>query len=32
MTVEDALALPYYHPTLEESLRTCLRDAKAKLG
>ncbi len=32
LTVEAALALPFYHPTLEESLRACLRDAKRQLG
>ena len=26
MTVRDALALPFYHPTLEEGLRTAFRD------
>ncbi len=32
LTVEAALALPFYHPTLEESLRACLRDAKRQLA
>ena len=31
MTVDAALALPFYHPTIQESLRAALRDAKAKL-
>jgi dihydrolipoamide dehydrogenase len=31
MTVEQMLAMPYYHPVLEEALRTALRDASAKL-
>ena len=29
-TVESVLALPFYHPVVEEGLRTALRDAKAK--
>ncbi|HEY5070642.1 MAG TPA: dihydrolipoyl dehydrogenase [Caulobacteraceae bacterium] len=32
LTVEAALALPFYHPTVEESLRSCLRDAKSRLA
>jgi dihydrolipoamide dehydrogenase len=32
MTVEAALALPFYHPTLEEDLRACLRDAESRLA
>ena len=31
MTVDDALALPFYHPTIQEGLRAALRDARAKL-
>ncbi len=31
MTVEQMLAMPYYHPVLEEALRTALRDVSAKL-
>ncbi len=32
MTIEAALALPFYHPTLEEDLRACLRAAKGQLS
>ncbi len=32
MKVEDVLALPFYHPTMEESLRACLRDLRDNLG
>lgn len=31
MTVGEMLDLPYYHPVLEEGLRTALRDVEAKL-
>ena len=31
-TVERALAMPFYHPVVEEGLRTALRDADAKLA
>ncbi|OGV61204.1 MAG: dihydrolipoyl dehydrogenase [Lentisphaerae bacterium RIFOXYC12_FULL_60_16] len=31
MTVHNALQLPFYHPTLEEGLRTALRDAVKQL-
>jgi dihydrolipoamide dehydrogenase len=31
MTVARALEMPFYHPVVEEGLRTALRDAKAKL-
>ncbi|MCE5186228.1 MAG: dihydrolipoyl dehydrogenase [Planctomycetaceae bacterium] len=31
MTVEQALALPFYHPVLEEGLRAALRDLAAAL-
>lgn len=30
-TVERALAMPFYHPVVEEGLRTALRDAESKL-
>jgi dihydrolipoamide dehydrogenase len=30
-TVADVLEMPFYHPTIEEALRTALRDAAAKL-
>lgn len=31
MTVSEMLAMPYYHPVIEEGLRTALRDLNAKL-
>ena len=31
MTVAQMLAMPFYHPVIEEGLRTALRDADAKL-
>ncbi len=31
LTIEVMLAMPFYHPVLEEGLRTALRDAAAKL-
>jgi dihydrolipoamide dehydrogenase len=31
-TVADILRMPFYHPTLEEGLRTALRDAARQLG
>lgn len=31
MTIEQMLGMPYYHPVIEEGLRTALRDARAKL-
>ncbi|MFH1355843.1 MAG: dihydrolipoyl dehydrogenase [bacterium] len=31
LSVFDALTLPYYHPVLEEGLRTALRDAAAQI-
>lgn len=31
LTVEDALALPFYHPVVEEGLRTALRDLAKNL-
>lgn len=32
MTVQRALEMPFYHPVVEEGLRTALRDAAAKLS
>jgi dihydrolipoamide dehydrogenase len=32
MTVSSALEMPFYHPVIEEGLRTALRDAKAKVN
>lgn len=32
LTLDDLRALPFYHPTLQEGLRTALRDAAAKLN
>jgi dihydrolipoamide dehydrogenase len=32
MTVERALEMPFYHPVIEEGLRTALRDARAQLA
>ncbi len=31
LTVDDMLRLPFYHPTLEEGLRTALRDAARQM-
>lgn len=31
-TLSDILHMPFYHPTLEEGLRTALRDAASQLG
>jgi dihydrolipoamide dehydrogenase len=31
-SVYDALQMPFYHPTIEEGLRTALRDAAGRLG
>jgi dihydrolipoamide dehydrogenase len=31
MTIDQMLSMPFYHPVVEEGLRTALRDAKAKL-
>jgi len=31
-TVERALSMPFYHPVVEEGLRTALRDAQAQLA
>jgi len=32
LTVTDALRMPFYHPVVEEGLRTALRDLAQKLG
>ena len=32
LTVDEALRLPFYHPVVEEGLRTALRDAANKAG
>ena len=32
LTVDDALRMPFYHPVLEEGLRTALQAVKADLG
>jgi dihydrolipoamide dehydrogenase len=32
ITVSEALRLPFYHPTIEEGLRTALEDAASQLG
>ncbi|RXZ42606.1 dihydrolipoyl dehydrogenase [Crenobacter cavernae] len=32
LTVNEMLDMPFYHPVIEEGLRTALRDAAAKLG
>ncbi len=31
LTIADMLGMPFYHPVIEEGLRTALRDAQAKL-
>ncbi len=31
LTVEDALAMPFYHPVIEEGIRTALQDLSARL-
>jgi len=31
LTVDDMLAMPFYHPVVEEGLRTALRDAASKI-
>jgi dihydrolipoamide dehydrogenase len=31
MTIDHMLAMPFYHPVIEEGLRTALRDARSKL-
>ena len=32
MTIQQMLEMPFYHPVIEEGLRTALRDAESKLG
>ncbi len=32
MTISDMLAMPFYHPVIEEGLRTALRDACSQLS
>ena len=32
MTIAQMLDMPFYHPVVEEGLRTALRDAAAKLA
>ena len=32
MTIKQMLEMPFYHPVIEEGLRTALRDAESKLG
>ena len=32
MTIQQMLEMPFYHPVIEEGLRTALRDTKSKLG
>ncbi len=32
LSVDDMLAMPFFHPVVEEGLRTALRDAAAKLS
>jgi dihydrolipoamide dehydrogenase len=32
MTIQEMLEMPFYHPVIEEGLRTALRDLDAKLG
>ena len=32
LTVDEALRMPFYHPVIEEGLRTALRDGANKLG
>jgi dihydrolipoamide dehydrogenase len=32
LTVFDILELPFYHPTVEEALRTAMRDVKRHCG
>jgi dihydrolipoamide dehydrogenase len=31
LTVDEMLAMPFYHPVVEEGLRTALRDAAAQI-
>ncbi len=32
LTIDQMLAMPFYHPVIEEGIRTALRDASAKLA
>ena len=32
MTIQQMLEMPFYHPVIEEGLRTALRDTESKLG
>ena len=32
MTIQQMLEMPFYHPVIEEGLRSALRDAESKLG
>lgn len=32
MTVVDVLAIPFYHPVIEEGLRTALRDLASRVA
>jgi dihydrolipoamide dehydrogenase len=32
LTIGQMLAMPFYHPVVEEGIRTALRDASAKLA
>jgi dihydrolipoamide dehydrogenase len=32
MTIDQMLTMPFYHPVVEEGLRTALRDAESKLA
>ncbi len=32
LTIDQMLAMPFYHPVVEEGIRTALRDVAAKLG
>ena len=32
LTLRELLGMPFYHPVLEEGLRSALRDAAGKLG
>jgi dihydrolipoamide dehydrogenase len=31
MTIQEMLEMPFYHPVIEEGLRTALRDLDAKV-
>jgi dihydrolipoamide dehydrogenase len=32
MTIDQMLDMPFYHPVIEEGIRTALRDAAAQLA